>query len=126
MLNCSGVRSAYWSIGHYNCEITKSGRSTKPNSSKNNNGIRAGAKAGPADYLHPETRKVAVGDLRVDLVQTLSQGPGAHPGEAATRYRVPANIKIQACNFRKSWFASRYNTMVLREGVIFFGFSWRF
>jgi hypothetical protein len=71
---------------------------------KNNNGIRAGAKAGQADYLHPETKKVAVGDLRVDLVQALSQDPGAHPGEAATRYRVPANMKIRACNFRKTWF----------------------
>ena len=104
MLNCSGVRSAYWSIGHYACQFAALATLQEYQRPLDSNPSRAEAKAGPADYLHPETRKVAVGDLRVDLVQTLSQDPGAHPGEAATRYRVPANMKIRACNFRKTWF----------------------
>jgi hypothetical protein len=83
--------------------------------------IRAGAKAGPVDYLHPETRKVAVGYLHVNPVQNPSQDPGADPGEAYARYRIPINMKIQACNFRKTWF--RGTTPCPWERVcIYFGF----
>lgn len=38
-------------------------------------------------------RKVAVGDLRVDLVKDLSQDPRAQQREAATHYRIHINMK---------------------------------
>ena len=92
---------------------------------QNDNGIRAGANAGPAGYLHPETRELAaaVGGLGVDLVLHPLAGPGAHPGEAVARCRAVYSHQHEnpSCQFPKKM-ASHYKSIPVVQDVHFFGF----
>ena len=104
MLNYSGLTSEYSLISHHNCHRITIWRLASTKQFKLPTATGRKGKAGPAAICIQETRKFADGDLRVDLVKKPSQDLGAHLGKAVARYRIPINMKMQACDLRKTWF----------------------